>query len=322
LRFPPLRTTRLREILRFFRGPLPLQTLVTRLPESHDCAMPTPKMFFLLLLLLLPVTAAERVSDVLLADISQMYFAKQPQTGLPADLSYDEALRVQQRYVKLLMPRLGEPAGYKAGLVTPGGQKRFGIDHPVRGILLKEMLQPDGSKVPANYGTQPILEADLIVRVKDAGINSADSVEKAARHLSEVIAFIELADTTLATNPPIGAGALVASNVGARLGILGEARKFDSTAEFIQAFGQMKIILQKDGKELSRVSADGILGHPLQAVLWLVKDMNARGEKLKAGDLLSLGSPSPSALPSSGANYTLVYEGLPGGDLRASVSIQ
>jgi 2-keto-4-pentenoate hydratase len=284
--------------------------------------MRTQRILFALLFSLLPGGAAERVSDATLSNLSQMYLAKQPQTGLPETLSYDDGLRIQQRYVDLLKPSLGGVVGYKAGLVTAGGQKRFGIDHPVRGILLKEMLLPNGSKVPANYGTQPILEADLIVRVKDDAINGADSIEKAAQHLSEIVAFIELADTTLATNPPIRAGALVASNVGARLGILGEARRFDASPDFIQAFGQMKIVLRKDGKELSRVSAEGILGHPLQAVLWLIKDMNARGEKLKAGDLLSLGSPAPQAVPERASEYTLVYEGLPGGDLHAKVLIQ
>src|SRR6185503_246284 len=111
------------------------------------------------------------------------------------------------------------------------------------------------SKVSAAYGTRPILEADLIVRVKDEGINDADNLQMAARHLSEVIAFIELADTTLATNPPIDSGALVSSNVGARLGILGEARKFESSEEFINAFGKMQMVL-KEKKELSRVPAD------------------------------------------------------------------
>ena len=123
-----------------------------------------------LALCLVPVFSAEPVSDDLLKTMADMYFAKQPQTGFPSGISYDDALGMQQRYVNLLIPTLGGTAGYKADLVTSAGQKRFGIDHPVRGVLLRKMLLPNGIKVP---GTQRILEADLIVRVKDKGINEA-----------------------------------------------------------------------------------------------------------------------------------------------------
>jgi 2-keto-4-pentenoate hydratase len=283
--------------------------------------MPIPRIFLLLLLSPLWLFAAQPVSNDLLKQMAEMYFAKQPQTGFPAGVSYGDGLGIQERYVKLLVPKLGSIAGYKVGLVTPAGQKRFGLDHPVRGVLLKKMLLPNGSKVSAHYGTQPILEADLIVRVKDKGINEIHTAEEAAEHLSEVITFIELADSTLATNPPPSAGALVSLDVGARSGILGQAFKVTADKNFPDQFGKMQIVLKKDGKEQSRVRADGVLGHPLNAVLWLVEDMRAKGEKLRAGEVLSLGSPSPQVSPKPGENYDLIYEGLPGGDLHATVSM-
>jgi 2-keto-4-pentenoate hydratase len=85
----------------------------------------------------------------------------------------------------------------------------------------------------------------------------------------------------------------------------------------------MSLVMKDEmGKELSRVTADGVMGHPLKAVLWLIEDLKRSGERVQAGDLLSLGSPSPPAMPSPGAGYTLVYEGLSGGDLRASVTFR
>jgi 2-keto-4-pentenoate hydratase len=114
---------------------------------------------------------------------------------------------------------------------------------------------------------------------------------------------------------------LTAANIGARLGILGEARKFSATREFLSAFGEMALVLKDDsGKELSRVTADGMLGHPMNPLLWFIKHMKEHGHTLKAGDVISLGSPSPQALPEAGKSYTLIYEGLPGGPLTAAVS--
>lgn len=272
--------------------------------------------------LFLPAAFAAGVSEAILKSVARSYSAKEPASGVPLGLVYDDAVSAQQHFVDLLIPKLGPVAGYKVGLVTPAGQKRFGIDHPVWGVLLKGMLLPNASTVPAGFGTRPILEADLIVRVKDDGINNAATIQEAARHLSEVVTFIELADNLFATNPPIDAGVLVAGNVGARSGILGQTRRFEPTDEFVDAFGKMSIVLKKNGQELSRVSAEGILGHPLNAVLWLVQDMKRHGARLKPGDVLSLGSPSPQETPRSGESYTLIYEGLPGGPTQASVKIE
>jgi 2-keto-4-pentenoate hydratase len=214
-------------------------------------------------------SAAERVTPEALRRVADSYFAKRPAEGLPTGLSFDDAVRAQEEYVKLQIPKLGPVAGYKVGFVTKAGQERYKIDHPTRGFLLRDMLLPNKSKVPANYGTRPILEPDLIVRVKDEGINDATTPEQAARHLSHVVTFIELADATFATNATLDAGVVTAANVGARLGILGEERKFEATPEFLAAFGKMALVLKDEtGRELSRVTADGMMGHPMNPLVW------------------------------------------------------
>ena len=73
------------------------------------------------------------------------------------------------------------------------------------------------------------------------------------------------------------------------------------------------------GKELANAKAKVILGHPLNAVLWLMKDLSASGQKLRAGDLLSLGSIAPPLPPQPGQIIRQRYEGWPGGPLSVSV---
>jgi 2-keto-4-pentenoate hydratase len=267
---------------------------------------------------------ALRAADLeALRKISEHYLAKTPAPALPLGISFDEALRNQAEYVKFLTPKLGPVVAYKIGFVTAAGQQRYGINHPTRGVLLRDMLLPNNSKVPVNYGTRPVLEPDLVVRVKDEAINDATTTQEATKHLSHVIAFIELADATFATNAPVDAGVVTSANVGARLGVLGEERPFESTPEFLEGFGKMALVLRDGtGKELSRVSAEGMMGHPMNPLLWFLQDRKKRGEKLRSGDIISLGSPSPQVAPPAPGVYTLIYEGLPGGPLTASVTIQ
>jgi 2-keto-4-pentenoate hydratase len=55
-----------------------------------------------------------------------------------------------------------------------------------------------------------------------------------------------------------------------------------------------------------------VLGHPLNAVVWLVQDMAREGRALKKGDLVSLGSFSKLLPPKPGLAVEVTYQGLPG----------
>jgi len=235
---------------------------------------------------------------------------------------YDQAVRVQDSFVRQLIPKLGKPVGWKVGLVTKEAQDRFNIDHPVRGQLLSKMMLPNDATVPLNYGVRPVCEADLIVVVKDSAINHADNMMEVLKNLREVVAFIELADSFIATTPPMNAIPLTAANVGARLGVLGERLPLKTSVEFLRALAEMRVTVRDDaGMDLGEGHGRAILSHPLNAVLWLVEDLGKAGKKLRAGDLLSLGSIKVFT-PSARQHVTVTYNGLPGGPIKASVHFQ
>jgi 2-keto-4-pentenoate hydratase len=250
------------------------------------------------------------------------YFALRDVPQWTASSTYDQALRVQEAFVQQLIPKLGKPVGFKVGLISREAQSRFGIDHPVRGRLLSKMILPNNSEVPLQYGVRPVCEADLIVVVKDSGINRAENMMEVLKNLKEVVAFIELADTFVATNPPINVIALTAANVGARLGVIGERVPVKASPEFLNGLVQMRVSIRDDsGADLGQGRGREILSHPLNAVLWLLEDLRNTNQKLRGGDLLSLGS-IKAFTPKAGQRITVTYQGLPGGTIRASVRFQ
>jgi 2-keto-4-pentenoate hydratase len=250
------------------------------------------------------------------------YLAVRETKGFSQRLTMAEALTVQKMFVRQLQPKLGKPVGYKVGLVTREAQQRYGTDSPLHGVLLEKMLLQNDAVVRTNFAVRPVLEADLIAVVKDKGINKAQSVLEVAEHLKEVIAFIELPDTFVPTNPPPYAALLAAGNVGARLGVLGQRLPVGSTAEFVKSLGEMTArIIDQDGAELGRGQGKVILDHPLNAVLWLVEELRRSGTQLKAGELLSLGSIKAIPVP-TGKSVTVRYDGLPGGPMLVSVQLQ
>lgn len=234
-----------------------------------------------------------------------------PTSGLSKDMSMEEAARIRDGLVAELAASQGKVVGYKAGLTNPVVQKRFGHNSPVRGALLEKMLLEDGAEVPAKFGAVPIFEADLVVVVGDEGINQAKTPAEVLKHLASIRPFIELPDMVTAKEQPLTGAVITSFNVGARLGVLGKPLAPD--AAMADALAKMTVVLRdQDGKELARAPGAAILGHPLNAVVWLAEDLAKAGGRLRAGDILSLGSFTAPMPPKVGTTVTVTYEGLPG----------
>ena len=244
--------------------------------------------------------------------------AMQPTSGLAKEMTMEEAERIRDGLVAELAASHGKVVGYKAGLTNPAVRKRFGTTSPVRGVLLEKMLLDDGAVVPAKFGAIPFFEADLVVVVKDEGINQAKTPADVMKHLASIRPFIELPDLVTAKDQPLTAAVITSFNVGARLGVLG--KPIAPAPEMVDALGKMTVVMRdQDGKELARVPGAAILGHPLNAVVWLAGDVAKSGGRLRAGDILSLGSFTPPNFQKAGMTITVTYEGLPG---NPSVSVR
>jgi 2-keto-4-pentenoate hydratase len=128
-----------------------------------------------------------------------------------------------------------------------------------------------------------------------------------------------LPDSIIAPNQRVTGPLLTAVNVGARYGVLGQRVPVKATPAFVDALAKMQInLVDGKGTEHGRATGSVILEQPLNAVLWLIEDLKTSGKKLRAGDLLSLGS-IKALSPEPGQTYTAKYEGLPGGPISVSV---
>lgn len=214
----------------------------------------------------------------------------------------------------------GPPVGYKVGLTSKAIQEQLGIDQPVWGLLTEKMLRPAGEPVPSDYAARPIMEADLLVTVADAGINDAATPEEAAKHVSQVTPFIELADLVFAEGEPLSVERVVAINVGATLGIVGES--VPMTPALAAALPDMVVAVSVDGKTQWRVPGTALMGHPLQPLVWLAAQLKAEGRALEAGDVVSLGSFARPVTPDAKTpvRMTVNYLDAGGADLLPEIN--
>jgi 2-keto-4-pentenoate hydratase len=270
----------------------------------------------LFFLVLAPIFAAESPSPEILKAAAASYLAKRPVSGIEKGFSIDDGYKAQIIFTKELVRKMGQPVGYKIGLITKPNQERLGATGPVRGTMLKKMLLPNGAKVSPHYGVKPAVELDMGVFVKDDGINDAQSLDEIVAHLSHLVCFIELVDTITATNQPMDAALLVALNVGARAGIIGE--KTSMTPELARSLPNMKLSLKDDeGKTLAEVPRLEL--QPLENIPFLAASLKRDRNKLRKGDFISLGSPAATQPVPAGESLHLLYENLPSGPLKAIV---
>lgn len=241
------------------------------------------------------------------------WLALKPARGLEGGMSAEDGQCGQQRFVAELVKSQGQVVGYKAGLTNKAVQQRFNYPQPVRGVLLERMLLRDGAEVAAKFGSRPVFEADLVVEVKDEGINRARTPQEVLRHLSRIYPFIELPDLVVAEGEPLTGPVLLAINAGARLGVLGKPIAADADPALSEALATMTVIMSdQNGNPLGKGQGSALLGHPLNAVIWLADDLAKSGIRLHAGDLLSLGSFTPLLPPQGGTTIKARYQGLPG----------
>ncbi len=244
------------------------------------------------------------------------YLAHRPTANPPANLDAASAACTRAKWQQQLASVAGPLVGYKAGLTNPAVQKRFNTTEPVWGALYQRMLLRNGSTVPVAFGSRPLFEADMLVRVKSAAINQARTPAEVLANVDQVIPFIELPDLMVEAPPKLNGTALSAINVGARLGVVGQplAVPRDATARqrLLDGLQGMTVRVSDASGVLSSGKGSDILGHPLNAVVWLTGALRQQGLQLQPGQVVSLGSFSPLSPPKAGQQVTVQYEGLPG----------
>lgn len=206
--------------------------------------------------------------------------------------------------------RHGPPIGYKFGLTNPAIQRMLKGDHPVWGKLYRGMLLENGAVVDAGFGARPTVEADLMVRVGSAAINQARTPMEVLQSIDQVIPFIELPDMLVQSPLKLDARSLTAINVAARLGVMGKPLPVPPGDAARKAW----LVALRDMALTMSDEKGRVLGHPLNAAIWLAAALAREGQALQPGQYISLGSFPPVMPPRPGLTFTVNYQGLPGAE--------
>lgn len=203
-----------------------------------------------------------------------------------------EAYAVQDGLIDELLAHYGgSVVGYKIACTNVTAQRQLHVDNPFFGRLLSAFFHesPAGKEaiVEAGQFFMRVVEAEFAFEMARDLLPSAKphSREEVADAVKGVIPGIEIVDSRFDEWTTIGAPSLIADNACNAAWVKGtllpDWRGID--------LAKQAVSVTVNGKLLREGSGSNVLGHPLNALEWLLNNLSARGLGLKAGQYITTG---------------------------------
>jgi len=193
-------------------------------------------------------------------------------------LSLETAYRIQNQVAN------GPRAGYKAALTGPETQQRFGIAHPLAGVVLREGSLPRDRVVNRREFGVPMMEMEMVLIVGRNVDIVPESGEALRPFLVAAAPAMEFPDLHVDDPEHLTAIDLVAGNTGFRKYLLGHEVPLEQVN-----FDTLHAELMRDREQLTRGKVSDIMGGPLEVGAWLVRHCKAQGHPVRKGDFLFTG---------------------------------
>jgi len=206
------------------------------------------------------------------------------------DFSLAQSYLIQDEFLKIRGTRsVSNKVGYKVALTSLGAQNALKTDHPAYGQLLALDVEANGTNIQLSQHFAPLLETELIFKIIEDISETADLDEIAEKSL--IAAGIECPESRFlkwfgGSFPALSLRHVIADNCLAGFIVVGDtwtkASELDLSILTCELFVNSNLVASGSGAE--------VLGNPLKAVEWLNKELWAKGEGLKAGNLISSGT--------------------------------
>ncbi|MEX1107949.1 MAG: fumarylacetoacetate hydrolase family protein [Dongiaceae bacterium] len=190
--------------------------------------------------------------------------------------------------------------GYKIGLVTEqmriqtDGRETLGVDTPVYGTMLADRIFRDETTVRHADFVQLYIEGEFAVRIgRDVPPRAAGydrmSIGDFVESCFAAIEIVEFRLPYFDYAPPL-APLLIADNGSNWGSVVGKPVTDWCALDIPSLRAEMRI----DGRRVAEGMAHQLLGHPFEVLAWMANHMSRRGCSLAGGDIVLLGSVTPS----------------------------
>ena len=195
-------------------------------------------------------------------------------------LTLDEAYRIQLGLIDRRCAVGERQIGWKVGLTARPIQQQFGFHEPVFGCILES--RRSGHVFGPSDLIKPGFEPELCLRVKQplAGDVTVADVRGA---IDAVYPSLEIIETRGDLTAQIAVA--MADNAQQKTIILGDAVQLGDLA-----LDRVAATIGINDQTVATGRGDGVLGNPLNSVVWLARKLPEFGRGIRTGDLIMSGS--------------------------------
>jgi 2-oxo-hept-3-ene-1,7-dioate hydratase len=206
-------------------------------------------------------------------------------------ITLDDAYAVQAALVARKRAAGARVIGWKIGLTSRAMQSALNIDTPDSGVLLDDMLFPDGATIPPGRFIQPRIEAEIAFLMQAPLAGAQVTRDEVLAATAYVAPALEILDTRIlrvdpATGQPRRIFDTVSDNA-ANAGIVLGTQRHAVVAFDLRWIGA---IVTRDGVVEETGLGAGVLNDPVTGILWLVQRLARYGQGIAAGEVLLSGS--------------------------------
>ncbi|PHI21419.1 2-keto-4-pentenoate hydratase [Lewinellaceae bacterium SD302] len=246
------------------------------------------------------IAAAKRLRE---ASISGQVCAPIRELIGSADLG--KAYAVQEINSRLRVEEGARPVGSKIGLTSPAVQHQLGVNQPDFGLLWNDTEVVNGGEISVRKILQPRAEAEVaFVLAKDLTAKRLTSVDIISA-IDYALASIEIVGSRI-KDWDIQITDTIADNASASHWVVGHRPAKLSALDLINC----KMRMTKNDEVVSQGYGKNCLGSPINATLWLARQMVSIGKPLRAGDLILSGALGPMVSVKAGDRFSATIEGL------------
>jgi 2-oxo-3-hexenedioate decarboxylase len=190
--------------------------------------------------------------------------------------------------------------GAKLGLTSVAKQQRMNVDQPIVGFLTDAMrVTVDSLADDSRAWAQPRIEPEIAFLTGRA-INAALTLEAAAHSIEGVAVAAEIIDSRY-TGFRFRLTDVVADNTSAAGFLVGPFAPLTNPGDL----SEVQCTVTVDERLVHSATGAAILGHPLNAIVWLSEHLARHGQTLPAGSVVLAGALTDAVPLVAGSHYTI-----------------
>jgi len=222
------------------------------------------------------------------------------------ELTIKEAYELQDGLLAKKLEASGtKTVGVKLGLTSKAKQEMMGVDEAIYGYLHDDMLAFEWEAIKSSELIHPKVEPEIAFLLSEdlQGKNvTEEDVLKATKFVAPALEIIDSRYKdfrfTLVD--------VIADNCSSTKFVVGSKWISPDAIDL----GNIGMVMSKNGKVEQTGSSAAVLGNPVTAIVWAVKELAARGKGFKKGDIILSGAMSEAIAFNSGDSVIAEFDGL------------